>query len=109
MNENDVIVSNTIKCKLCNDIIYSAHRHDFKKCKCGEIFVDGGTDYLRRGASDLDNIIEMSIIMDEKTVQDCIDNVKWALDTKRNNRGIAYAVLRALRDNDYNLNSKENA
>ena len=109
MNENDIIVSNTIKCKLCNDIIYSAHRHDFKKCKCGEIFVDGGTDYLRRGASDLDNIIEMSIIMDEKTVQNCIDAVHDSTIDGKNERGIAYTVLRALRDNGYNLNSKENA
>ena len=28
--------------------IESAHRHDFKFCKCGAVAVDGGKDYLRR-------------------------------------------------------------
>lgn len=51
---------NKAKCKLCGDIIESTYRHDFKYCKCGEIFVDGGSDYLRRGAkTDLNNIIEL--------------------------------------------------
>ena len=36
-----------IKCKKCNDEIYSYHRHDFKWCKCGEVAVDGGDDYLK--------------------------------------------------------------
>lgn len=40
---------NRIKCKFCGDIIESKHRHDFVECKCKRVFVDGGTDYLRRG------------------------------------------------------------
>ena len=38
-----------IKCKKCGDIIESLYRHDFKYCKCGKVFVDGGSDYLRFG------------------------------------------------------------
>lgn len=38
-----------LKCKLCNDIIESMYRHDFKYCKCKTICVDGGNDYLRYG------------------------------------------------------------
>jgi hypothetical protein len=45
---------------MCFDIIESKHRHDYVTCSCGEISVDGGKDYLRRGAKDLDNILEMS-------------------------------------------------
>lgn len=60
------ILSNKAQCKLCNDIVESAHRHDFVRCKCGEIFVDGGKSYLRRGASDLNNIIELSEIVNEE-------------------------------------------
>jgi hypothetical protein len=38
-----------VKCKSCQDIIESTYTHDFKYCKCGSIFVDGGTEYLRMG------------------------------------------------------------
>ena len=43
------IIVNKIRCKKCEDIIESVHRHDFRFCKCGAVFVDGGKDYLRRG------------------------------------------------------------
>ena len=36
-----------IKCLKCNDIIQSMYRHNFKRCKCGAVAVDGGSDYLR--------------------------------------------------------------
>lgn len=45
-----------IKCASCNDIIESKYRHDYVKCKCGKIFIDGGDDYLRFGG-DLNNIL----------------------------------------------------
>jgi hypothetical protein len=38
-----------IRCKKCNDIIESVHVHDFKKCKCGKVMIDGGDEYLRFG------------------------------------------------------------
>ena len=40
-----------IQCKLCNDIIFSEYTHDFKQCKCGDTFVDGGYLYFRYGGS----------------------------------------------------------
>jgi len=36
-----------IRCKKCGDIIMSRHRHDFVRCRCGSIAVDGGNDYTR--------------------------------------------------------------
>ena len=48
MNEKKLI-RNAIKCNHCGDVIESKHRHDFKECKCGTVFVDGGLDYSRRG------------------------------------------------------------
>ncbi len=56
-----MIVSNKAQCKICLDIIESMHRHDFKWCRCGQIYVDGGKSYIRRGAKDLENIIELSV------------------------------------------------
>lgn len=59
-----MILSNKAQCKLCKDIVESKHRHDFKWCKCGQMYVDGGLEYLRRGAKNLDNIIELSTTTD---------------------------------------------
>lgn len=58
-NDNPKIKTNKAQCRQCNDIITSTHVHDFKECKCGEISVDGGKEYLRRGG-DLLDIIELS-------------------------------------------------
>lgn len=43
------IIKNAIQCKHCGEIIESTSAHDFKTCKCGKVFVDGGHEYLRRG------------------------------------------------------------
>ena len=48
-------MGNKIKCLNCNDIIESNYRHDFKWCKCGSIFIDGGQDYLRYGGKALED------------------------------------------------------
>lgn len=38
-----------LECLLCGDKIFSDYRHDFKECKCGNCFIDGGSDYNRVG------------------------------------------------------------
>lgn len=65
-----MIISNQGRCKLCGDAPFSAHRHDFKSCECGEICVDGGTAYLRRLAKNFNNFIEMSIAIDDNAFKD---------------------------------------
>lgn len=59
------IVRNMGKCRLCGDIIESTFRHDFVRCSCGAVFVDGGKDYLRRGG-ELINFVEMSVTVERK-------------------------------------------
>jgi len=54
------IIRNSCQCAQCGDIIESRHRHDFVNCKCGAIFTDGGTDYVRRGFTKPDDIIDLS-------------------------------------------------
>lgn len=44
-----VIVENSAKCYKCDTIVKSLSRHDFQECSCGNIFVDGGLDYIRQG------------------------------------------------------------
>ena len=43
------ITKNAIKCLKCGDIVESKHRHDFRMCSCGAVFIDGGHDYVRCG------------------------------------------------------------
>ncbi len=49
-----MIQINAAKCNKCDDVIASFNTHDFKKCKCEAIAVDGGHDYLRRTANEMD-------------------------------------------------------
>lgn len=37
------------KCPECGDVIYSRARHDWRSCTCGNIYIDGGFDYVRGG------------------------------------------------------------
>lgn len=39
----------SLRCRKCQDIITSTYTHDFKRCSCGAVFVDGGQDYMRFG------------------------------------------------------------
>ena len=52
------LIANKIQCAYCGKIIESKHRHDFKFCMCGSIFIDGGLDYIRCGGI-LDDIIPL--------------------------------------------------
>lgn len=52
-------------CLSCLDTIVSLHRHDYKYCKCGDTFVDGGRDYLRYGSSKLENIEIVTVTLDK--------------------------------------------
>lgn len=34
-------------CNLCQDVLYSIMRHDFRTCSCGNVSIDGGRDYTK--------------------------------------------------------------
>lgn len=38
-----------VRCRGCGDVIQSKYRHDFVRCECGAIYIDGGSDYTRCG------------------------------------------------------------
>lgn len=44
----EIIVRNSALCLGCGDEIVSEYGHDFKRCSCQGIAVDGGNEYLRR-------------------------------------------------------------
>lgn len=50
-----------VKCINCGDIIFSRCRHDFKSCFCGKISVDGGFDYCKISAEDLNQLLRMEV------------------------------------------------
>ena len=66
---NKRILRNVIRCNHCGDVIESTYRHDYRTCRCGCVFVDGGHDYLRRGAmygpDDYTDISEVEEINDD--------------------------------------------
>ena len=53
------ILVNKAQCKACGDTIESTHVHDLVSCNCGDIFVDGGLEYCKRGG-DPNLIIDLS-------------------------------------------------
>lgn len=93
------IIQNEAKCLLCGDIIWSAHRHDFKTCSCGAISVDGGMEYIRR-CGNPEDVIERSMSMESAHLKDVVKAVETMRKTGRNDLGIALGVIRSLRDNN---------
>lgn len=50
---------NRAKCKLCNEILESFHHYDYVTCKCGEISIDGGTQYYKCSAKNWSNFLRV--------------------------------------------------
>jgi hypothetical protein len=92
-----MIIQNAVNCLACGDLIVSKHRHDFVTCTCGAISVDGGQEYLRR-VGDFGNAVDLSWSLPDKLYFDCADAAGLAMDTGRNTKGIANAVMRTLRE-----------
>ena len=34
-------------CHVCQDVLYSVYRHDYRSCTCGNVSIDGGPGYTR--------------------------------------------------------------
>ena len=78
-----ILTSNKIKCRHCEDVIESTDRHDFKFCSCGAIAVDGGNDYWRRIGKP-ENILEGEEVEAEYVSR--LSNVKDRPDSTQNKR-----------------------
>ena len=94
-----MIVQNAASCNGCGDFIVSKHRHDFVECTCGSIAVDGGQEYLRRvGSLEKGSYNDHSWSLPDKLYFDCADAAGFAIDSGRNNNGVANSVMRKLRE-----------
>lgn len=47
-HQERVILRNSAQCTACGDHVISERVHDFQRCSCKSIAVDGGLSYLRR-------------------------------------------------------------
>lgn len=63
--DGTVILRNSAHCLACNTEIVSTFRHDFVSCSCGNVFVDGGNSYLRRGVKDNSLYKDTSVIVEK--------------------------------------------
>ena len=57
-----IIIKNSARCCVCETEIESKHRHDYVSCPCGNLSVDGGTDYLKRSVSYVNKYDDTSIV-----------------------------------------------
>lgn len=65
-----------IHCLLCDDLVHSAHRHDYHPRKCGSVAIDGGNDYLRVAydASSRYKLYRHGVLMDRPTPTKAADS-----------------------------------
>lgn len=56
------IVLNSAQCLECGEILVSHHRHDFVRCSCGNLFLDGGTNYVRWGVKDSSKMKNLTVL-----------------------------------------------
>lgn len=94
---DEVIIANEAQCKLCGDIIFSTHRHDFRRCSCGALAVDGGHDYLKRNFTSSDNFVERSIILPVEEWEKVVAGVEHAKENGATWLGQITATIRELR------------
>ena len=104
MNNNNELVKqivyNSIKCLECNKVIVSRHRHDYVTCECpNKAMVDGGNEYERYGAMDMDKIEFKYIYADDEyeIVRQHATRGSRGKDGKQTLTWIALADM----DNDY--------
>lgn len=55
-----VITKNSAQCLDCGQVVTSQHRHDYVTCACGNLSVDGGTDYIRRAYNTANKVKNLS-------------------------------------------------
>ena len=68
-----VLVKGVI-CPNCHDFIYSRAHYDFRYCTCRNVFIDGGFDYLKYGAKDVNKVKRKQINIPKVTRKDLYDD-----------------------------------
>ncbi len=66
------IYFNKAQCRLCGSIIVSKKEDELVNCSCGTIAISGGYEFLKR-FGDLNNLIEISVVIDLDLLKDLHD------------------------------------
>ena len=74
LNVGDIYV-NAATCNLCGDCIRSKNRHDFVECKCGNLFVDGGSWYVRHGFKKEKSFTNKTVMFSD-VKEECSDSIE---------------------------------
>lgn len=62
---------NAFKCPNCGDLIFSRAIHDFRRCSCKTIAIDGGFEYHKLSFQDeLPELIEIELNVTRKELYD---------------------------------------
>lgn len=75
-----IILCNMVECNRCGDIIESKHVHDFVRCSCQSVYVDGGNEYLRRGWMDDLDYTELSLVFLAEEQRVVEEKAPWDMD-----------------------------
>ena len=71
-----VLTLNSVRCLVCNEVLVSKSQHNYVKCHCpNETACDGGLEYQRILAVDLDKIENLSkyVYMTEQEYEDMLE------------------------------------
>lgn len=69
-------MKNRAKCKLCQSVLESFHRHDYVTCKCGEISITGGAYIYECSAQNWKNFLRIDDLGNEiipKIIENGVD------------------------------------
>lgn len=95
---SEQIVYNAVKCLVCNEVLVSRSVHDYKTCECtNEAMVDGGNDYARYGAVDI-NLIDKITYTTEDPFDLLREFVAWGSYGKDGKQPLTYIKIKDMSD-----------
>lgn len=82
------ILINMGYCTVCNQVLLSLHRHDFRSCEGDHGFVDGGLAYFRYGG----NIVPLGIVLNNGKIEFEDERISSALARLTSRGGVDPSV-----------------
>lgn len=97
MSKEYKILVNQVRCLICGNAPYSAHVHDYKRCDCNAIAVDGGMNYLKR-SGDHNLMVDISIAIDTTYFKKLEEVLEQYDNQELTKLGVICHMARHLRD-----------